>query len=200
MVQRQAQVDEVRLSRLQADLASAQSRSVMIFTTFTVIFLPLTFFTGLFGMNTREWGGGTFLHLRTIGIISIPASFVIITLALIVAWSTRMRKVFTMTHKFFQALLINIKKWIVETVRNLNVKAIRDLDARKKSIEIKKEKKRRKEAKRQATFLDEDFWEGHTLGRERAYQLPLQNRRSVREEKVKMMKGPGSGEKGKLQR
>ncbi|KAF4466612.1 hypothetical protein FALBO_6539 [Fusarium albosuccineum] len=48
MVQRQAQVDEVRLSRLHADLASAQSRSVMIFTTFTVIFLPLTFFTGLF--------------------------------------------------------------------------------------------------------------------------------------------------------
>jgi hypothetical protein len=32
MVQRQAQVDEVRLARLQADLASAQSRSVMIFT------------------------------------------------------------------------------------------------------------------------------------------------------------------------
>jgi len=32
MVQRQAQVDEVRLQRLQADLASAQSRSVMIFT------------------------------------------------------------------------------------------------------------------------------------------------------------------------
>ncbi|TVY51935.1 hypothetical protein LCER1_G005850, partial [Lachnellula cervina] len=34
MVQRQAQVDEVRLARLQADLASAQSRSVMIFTVF----------------------------------------------------------------------------------------------------------------------------------------------------------------------
>jgi hypothetical protein len=198
MVQRQAQVDEVRLSRLQADLASAQSRSVMIFTTFTVIFLPLTFFTGLFGMNTREWGGGTFLHLRTIGIISIPASFTIITLALIVAWSTRMRKLFSTTHKFFSALILNSKKWVVETVRNLNLKAIKDIDARKKSMEIKKEKRRRKEAKRQATFLDEDFWEGHTLGREKAYQVPLQNRRSIREERVRMMKGSGSGEKGKL--
>jgi hypothetical protein len=83
---------------------------------------------------------------------------------------------------------------------NLNVKAIKDLDARKKSMEIKREKKRRKEAKRQATFLDEDFWEGHTEGRERAYHLPLQNRRSVREERVKMMKGAGSGEKARLGR
>ncbi|KAF7880581.1 uncharacterized protein EAF02_007427 [Botrytis sinoallii] len=35
MIQRQAQVDEVRLARYQADLASAQSRSVMIFTNTT---------------------------------------------------------------------------------------------------------------------------------------------------------------------
>jgi hypothetical protein len=32
MVQRQAQVDEVRLQRLQTDLANVQSRSVTIFT------------------------------------------------------------------------------------------------------------------------------------------------------------------------
>ena len=36
MVQRQAQVTEVRLARLQADLASAQSRSVMIFTVSSI--------------------------------------------------------------------------------------------------------------------------------------------------------------------
>ncbi|KAG6034232.1 hypothetical protein E4U41_006630, partial [Claviceps citrina] len=64
MVQRQAQVDEVRLSRLHADLASAQSRSVVIFTTFTVIFLPLTFFTGLFGMNTHEWAGADIYEIQ----------------------------------------------------------------------------------------------------------------------------------------
>jgi hypothetical protein len=27
--------------------------------------------------------------------------------------------------------------------------------------------------------LDEDFWEGHVLGREKDYKLPLQNRKSV---------------------
>ncbi|POR35879.1 Uncharacterized protein TPAR_03935, partial [Tolypocladium paradoxum] len=82
MVQRQAQVDEVRLSRLHADLASAQGRSVMIFTTFTVIFLPLTFFTGLFGMNTREWGGGDNLELRTIGAVALPSSALLVAASL----------------------------------------------------------------------------------------------------------------------
>lgn len=73
MIQRQAQVDEVRWSRLQAELASSQNLSVMIFTTFTVIFLPLSFFTSLFGMNTQEWGGpgeNNFLSLKLIGAIS----------------------------------------------------------------------------------------------------------------------------------
>ncbi|KAM5344755.1 hypothetical protein ACJ41O_010617 [Fusarium nematophilum] len=92
MVQRQAQVDEVRLSRLHADLASAQSRSVMIFTTFTVIFLPLTFFTGLFGMNTQEWGGEKNLPLKTIGAISLPSSLLLVVLSLIAAWSTNARR------------------------------------------------------------------------------------------------------------
>ncbi|KAF4595977.1 ankyrin repeat protein [Ophiocordyceps camponoti-floridani] len=91
MVQRQAQVDEVRLSRLHADLAGAQSRSVTIFTTFTVIFLPLTFFTGLFGMNTRQWGGGGNLPLETIASVSLPSSFVIVGVALVIAYSSSVR-------------------------------------------------------------------------------------------------------------
>ena len=169
----------------------------MIFTTFTVIFLPLTFFTGLFGMNTREWGGGANLRLRTIGIIAIPASFTMITLALIVAWSTRIRKLFIATHKFSRSLIANTRTRLVATVKAFDLKALKNFDARKRSMEIKKEKKRRKEAKRQATFLDEDFWEGHTLGREKAYQLPLQNRKSVREERDKMMRGRGSGDREK---
>jgi hypothetical protein len=71
MIQRQAQVDEVRWSRLQTELASSQNLTVMIFTTFTVIFLPLSFFTSLFGMNTREWGDpDKFVSLRLIGAIS----------------------------------------------------------------------------------------------------------------------------------
>lgn len=71
MVQRKAQVDEVRWSRLQTELASSQNLSVMIFTTFTVIFLPLSFFTSLFGMNTSEWAPEeNYVSLKAIGAIS----------------------------------------------------------------------------------------------------------------------------------
>lgn len=94
-VHRQAQIDEVRLSRQQADLASAQERSVMIFTVFTVIFLPFSFFSSIFGMNTYEWGGANNLRLRTIGAIALPASAALVVAALVVAWSTSMRKTLT---------------------------------------------------------------------------------------------------------
>lgn len=55
--QKQANVDEARMARWQADVSQNQSRSIMIFTVITIIFLPLTFFTGLFGMNVRQWSG-----------------------------------------------------------------------------------------------------------------------------------------------
>ncbi len=91
MVQRQAQIDEVRWSRLQAELASSQNLSVMIFTTFTVIFLPLTFFTGLFGMNTIEWQDEAVPSLKEIGAISLPASFLLIVLSLVAAFNWRVQ-------------------------------------------------------------------------------------------------------------
>ncbi|TVY80428.1 hypothetical protein LSUE1_G004753, partial [Lachnellula suecica] len=159
MVQRQAQVDEVRLARLQADLASAQSRSVMIFTVFTVIFLPLTFFTGLFGMNVREWGGsnGTYLPLRTVGLITIPSSCVIITLALIVAWSTRMRRIFNRFVKSVTGGWTWVKKVGQEVGHWIPASTIKDRAERKRSIEEKRERKRAlKEAKKAASWLDED--------------------------------------------
>jgi len=93
MSQRQAQVEDVRISRLQTELASSQNLSVMIFTTFTVIFLPLTFFTGLFGMNTQEWGGDDFLPLWVIGSISLPASVFLIVASLVAAFSSRVQSV-----------------------------------------------------------------------------------------------------------
>ncbi|KAK0709554.1 hypothetical protein B0T26DRAFT_652490 [Lasiosphaeria miniovina] len=101
MAQRQAQVDEVRWSRLQAELASSQNLSVMIFTTFTVIFLPLTFFTGLFGMNTSEWQEeGNLPSLSDIGAISLPTSVFLILASLAAAFSWRVQRMFKLTYRF----------------------------------------------------------------------------------------------------
>jgi len=72
--QKQANVDEAKIARWQAEATQNQSRSVMVFTIFTVMyetrfqntgiiliiatsFLPLSFFTSLFGVNAREWSG-----------------------------------------------------------------------------------------------------------------------------------------------
>lgn len=181
MVQRQAQVDEVRLQRLQADLASAQSRSVMIFTVFTVIFLPLTFFCGLFGMNTKEWGGGDFLPLRTIGLITLPTSFVIILVTCIIAWSSRMRKITNRTYRGILRLVEATRKSTMEFLYHIPAAAtLANKEARKKIIEERREaRKQKKEEKRQASVFDEDFWESHVAVRDKDYMVPPQNRKSV---------------------
>ncbi|KAJ4415541.1 hypothetical protein N0V82_007263 [Gnomoniopsis sp. IMI 355080] len=179
-VQRQAQIDEVRFSRQQADLATAQNRSVMIFTTFTVIFLPLSFFTGLFGMNTQEWGGGDFLHLKTIGAIALPASAVLVVGALVVAWSSSVRKFFKYLRQKAQKNKAKAKRWWLRLVKlkgepKPRSKQKRQLFRKKREeMEVKKQSKR---LKREMTMLD--FWERHRLERELQYKIPSRNRKSI---------------------
>ncbi|OCK85213.1 hypothetical protein K432DRAFT_439422 [Lepidopterella palustris CBS 459.81] len=57
MKQKQSDVVEASFARLSAETGAEQNRSIMVFTTFTIIFLPLSFFTSLFGMNVRDWSG-----------------------------------------------------------------------------------------------------------------------------------------------
>ncbi|OAA37606.1 ankyrin repeat protein [Beauveria brongniartii RCEF 3172] len=186
MVQRQAQVDEVRLSRLHADVAGAQSRSVMIFTVFTVIFLPLTFFTGLFGMNTREWGGDNNLSLKTIGAISLPSSVFLIVASLVVAWSTTVRRLFGS----FQEGVRRMQEyfWVFlwdPTLRVLH--ALAGYVSWGKDVDQEGETEGSRSSgggggggsgalHREAS----DFWERHRLERDRAYRIPQVNKRGVR--------------------
>ena len=57
MKQKHSNIIEAHLSREQTETAAEQSRSVMIFTVVTIIFLPLSFLSSLFGMNVTEWSG-----------------------------------------------------------------------------------------------------------------------------------------------
>ncbi|KAF5876175.1 putative ankyrin repeat protein [Botrytis fragariae] len=179
MIQRQAQVDEVRLARYQADLASAQSRSVMIFTVFTVIFLPLSFFTGLFGMNVREWGGGDYLPLRTVGVIAIPTSSALITLALIIAWSIRIRHLFNYIGKKLSHIYTSIHEHVNKAIEGI-LETEKDFGRRSKLKGLRQRKKKRKLEKEQTRLHDEDwdFWESHKERREKDYKIPNKNRKS----------------------
>ncbi|KAI5461706.1 hypothetical protein BGZ63DRAFT_487646 [Mariannaea sp. PMI_226] len=171
MVQRQAQVDEVRLSRLHADLASTQSRSVMVFTTFTVIFLPLSFFTGLFGMNTREWGGGDYLPLATIGAIAVPSSFVLVVTSLILAWSETARR---FTRWLTTAAVMPRKKR-----RGGGGSSRAGLAGEEGEPSSTSGWARSSKARGGIVQETSDFWERHRLERERGYQIPEKNKRNV---------------------
>ncbi|KAK7740988.1 hypothetical protein SLS53_005051 [Cytospora paraplurivora] len=182
MVQRQAQIDEVRLSRQQADLASAQNRSVMIFTVFTVIFLPLSFFTGLFGMNTYEWGGGGNLRLHTIGSIALPASAFLIIIALVVAWSIRVRKAFKTMRRRVRALKERTKRWWRKQFHTLvygDDDKPRNRNRRRKHYRQKEVLKEKRLRKRLNSMTMQDFWDQHREERETKYEIPLRNRRAT---------------------
>ncbi|KAJ0278483.1 hypothetical protein CBS470a_009757 [Colletotrichum nupharicola] len=168
MVQRQAQVDEVRWSRLQTELASSQNLSVMIFTTFTVIFLPLSFFTGLFGMNTTDWDSdkGTLPSLRGIGAISLPVSIFLIVAALVGAFSSRVQEVVRSGYKGGKKVIVfawsGVKKVVPEKRR----------ERRRQRID-NREREERKTRMRDRGY---DFWA--TVRRERGseYRIPEVNR------------------------
>ena len=180
MMQRQAQVDEVRLSRFHADLASAQSRSVMIFTTFTVIFLPLSFFTSLFGMNTREWGGGGNLPLREIGSIALPASALLIVGTLFVAWSTTARRGFHWASRTWRAG----ERWAYREAWRPAARMVARARRRRRGRKNAQGQGRGGGAggwtgQREGGVQRDvsDFWERHRLERERGYQIPEVNRK-----------------------
>ncbi|KAI9654644.1 MAG: hypothetical protein M1821_005851 [Bathelium mastoideum] len=88
MKQKQANVDEMSLARHSTMVATDQGRAIMFFTIFTIVFLPLSFFTSFFGMNVREWSGQpTNLPLHTVGVLMGSISAALILIALVLAFN-----------------------------------------------------------------------------------------------------------------
>lgn len=95
MKQKQANVVEAHLASRQSKVAADQSRTVMIFTIFTIIFMPLSFFASVFGINSREWSGdgNNYLPLHKIFTYMMAISVAVIIVALLAAFSEPARKV-----------------------------------------------------------------------------------------------------------
>lgn len=115
MKQKQATIVEALLARKQMHLthkqteaavkqsrvAMEQSRVILIFTVITIIFLPLSFFASVFGINSREWSGSqSYLSLRKIFTYMFTISLAIITFALSVAFYRYLQKIFANTWSF----------------------------------------------------------------------------------------------------
>ncbi|KAI0468074.1 hypothetical protein F4859DRAFT_223829 [Xylaria cf. heliscus] len=183
MIQRQAQVDEVRWSRLQAELASSQNLSVMIFTTFTVIFLPLSFFTSLFGMNTKEWGGpdpNDFPSLKLIGAISLPASAFLIAITLVAAFSGRMQSLIKFSYRAFRATFElcsrPLRAFVQQTEHQIaRLEPQSTKESAKKRRRMKEHDEKRLQRKRERGY---DFWGAVRAERKNEYEIPEMNRKT----------------------
>jgi hypothetical protein len=141
----------------------------MIFTTFTVIFLPLTFFTGLFGMNTVEWQEQV-PSLKEIGAISLPASFALIVVSLVAAFSWRVQSVFKATYRGLK------RSWrIIKDVYSERLEPVSRKEAKRRRREEKK-RRLREEQMIGRNDLGYDFWAMVKKQQsEMRYQIPDQN-------------------------
>ncbi|KAF2681139.1 hypothetical protein K458DRAFT_392364 [Lentithecium fluviatile CBS 122367] len=90
MKQKQSNVIEAYFGRIAAQTQGEQNRTILIFTIFTVVFLPLSFFTSLFSMNVREWtGNDTNKTLHTVVTLMVSVSVFVIIAALLMAFFSR---------------------------------------------------------------------------------------------------------------
>ncbi|KAH8765169.1 hypothetical protein BGZ57DRAFT_1007123 [Hyaloscypha finlandica] len=114
--QKQASVIEARFARKRMQAASddaeattsltyqavRQGWSIMLFTIVTIIFLPLSFFSSLFGVNAKEFVSGDY-SLVLYSEIMYPASLFIICLSLGLAFNINFRFLFLLAwRKIFE--------------------------------------------------------------------------------------------------
>jgi hypothetical protein len=87
MKEKKASHFELTCARVSSTMATRQGYAMMTFTIVTVLFLPLSFFTSLFGMNVRDWTGDPANStLQRVMILMGSASAAIIVIALLAAF------------------------------------------------------------------------------------------------------------------
>lgn len=93
-LQSEIAIEMAKETQVQVNLAKrndSQNKSIMVFTVITVIFLPLSFFTSYFGMNTvdvRTMNGGQGFFWSIAG----PISIVVISFASFIAFRDRIEE------------------------------------------------------------------------------------------------------------
>lgn len=151
---------------MQTELAASQNLSVMIFTAFTVIFLPLSFFTSLFGMNTVEWDQ-KLPSIGFIGAVSLPISMSLIAATLLAAISTRVQA-------FLRGLLKSAKKTFDLLVHGMINLVPREKMGRRRANKLKKDEERMQRLKQKDGKYG--FWGKMRSETGNTYRIPEANR------------------------
>ncbi|KAK4237256.1 hypothetical protein C8A03DRAFT_34787 [Achaetomium macrosporum] len=91
--QQQASVLQTFESVRQAEETIRQGRAIVVFTIITIIFMPLSFVSSLFGMNNVEFGSQTTLTLHDQFRLMFPISLSVILVSFALAFSPLLRAV-----------------------------------------------------------------------------------------------------------
>ncbi|KAL9126034.1 MAG: hypothetical protein Q9217_004855 [Psora testacea] len=161
MKQKQANVIEAHLARVQTNVAANQSRTVMIFTIFTIIFLPLSFFASVFGINTKEWNGpdSNYLSLRNIFTYMLTISLAVIVIALLAAFSRPARNLAMKSWRLVALPFVRLyegKHPVKAKIRGNAVPGLADPENTAVDAQIKRENKRLSTISRQQSKIDRE--------------------------------------------
>ncbi|PHH91891.1 hypothetical protein CDD83_9912 [Cordyceps sp. RAO-2017] len=129
MKQQQAGIIEAKVAIKRADVSVLQGRSIIVFTVFTIFFLPLSFFASIFGMNTAELNGGLMpLAKQLTYMFSLSGALILFSLS--VAFSAWVRAVIAVPSGLIKSYLTY---WMgLHDVVTTNIKALRDFETKKK--------------------------------------------------------------------
>ncbi|ORY70921.1 uncharacterized protein BCR38DRAFT_415455 [Pseudomassariella vexata] len=163
--QQQASVIQAWQSVKQSDAAMSQGRAIMIFTVFTIIFLPLSFMSSVWGMNNAQWTQSTMdLWFQVQLMIGIAAAVLVVTLP--IAFSSLIREIlFALWQIFFNWVILttgiytlwldidknsdDIKKMADDTIQNMRGKVKTKRQARR-AAEREANEKREADKKQKA--------------------------------------------------
>ena len=84
--QRQANVSEARTARYQIETTARHGRYILLFTIFTIIFLPMSVIATMLGMNIEQLNPGSKLKLWLANLLLFPPSLLIAIMALVLAF------------------------------------------------------------------------------------------------------------------
>ncbi|KAK8076229.1 hypothetical protein PG994_003501 [Apiospora phragmitis] len=107
--QQQAGVVQAWQAVNQASETIKQGRSIMMFTLVTIVFLPLSFMSSIFGMNNQEFSGGGWAIRNELRLM-FPVSAAVIVISLFWAYSDWSRV-------FLWALYKRSTTWVVVKTR-----------------------------------------------------------------------------------
>ncbi|KAI1080947.1 hypothetical protein F5B20DRAFT_84801 [Whalleya microplaca] len=103
--QQQASVVQAWQAVKQSEETIKQGRSIMMFTLVTIVFLPLSFMSSVFGMNNIELSSGSW-HIRDEFVYMFPISAAVIFISLLLAFSTWIRAGIWYLYKWFMTAFL----------------------------------------------------------------------------------------------